>query len=364
MTQTVCNSLSDNGQADFEGDGFFVKPNDGVLVRGTNKGNIYEVAINPKVSQIFDIYSKTIGNPPPTHYLSFDTEKAELYVNGKILAQSLYLGEIDNGNIIDYVNDIGKKAIGGEYIDAKGIKVKKGNTVTFQVDEDGNVTARNAHFNGSVFVNGDIEGTNIKASNIEGSNIEGSVIKGAKIFAGDDYTEQDIIDAPIGTIKGATIDGSKIYATTIYGTSKEIKDNLALNSKVVYPEISGKSYKLMSGKNQKFGLTLGEDENQTVYMNLGQGTGGEVKVNDMVYGEDSLMIQKEADVAKIYIVGKDCSVELYENNEVYIKGSKIFANEWEIIPELNALQERCSALETTCNRLQNKIEALESRPSA
>lgn len=299
MTQTVCNSLSDNGQADFEGDGFFVKPNDGVLVRGTNKGNIYEVAINPKVSQIFDIYSKTIGNPPPTHYLSFDTEKAELYVNGKILAQSLYLGEIDNGNIIDYVNDIGKKAIGGEYIDAKGIKVKKGNTVTFQVDEDGNVTARNAHFNGSVFVNGDIEGTNIKASNIEGSNIEGSVIKGAKIFAGDDYTEQDVINALPGTINGVTMEGSTIYSTKIFGISQKDFLKIDKTSKVVFPTLSDKSFKLMSGKNQKFGLTLGEDENQTVYMNLGQGTGGEVTVNDMVYGENSLMIQKADGGAKI-----------------------------------------------------------------
>lgn len=213
---SVCNSLGDDGQADFEGDGFFVKPNDGVLVRGTNKGNIYEVVINPKVNQIFDIYSKTIGNPPPTHYLSFDTEKAELYVNGKILAQSLYLGEIDNGNIIDYVNDIGKKAIGGEYIDAKGIKVKKGNTVTFQVDEDGNVTARNAHFNGSVFVNGEIEG---------------SIIKGAKIFAGDDYTEQDIIDALPGTIKGVTIEGSTIQSNTTINvtTNLSVGENIYLH---------------------------------------------------------------------------------------------------------------------------------------
>ena len=66
---------------------------------------------------------------------------------------------------------------------------------------------------------------------------------------------------------------------------------------------------------------------------------------------------------KLYIVGGTSSIELRENGELYIDGTKVFINDWEFEPELIALQDRCSKLETTCSNLKSRIEALESRPS-
>lgn len=292
-------------------------------------------------NKIFDLHSNK------KNFLYLDTEAAELVVNGNIHAKSLYLQEIGGENVIKYID--GKSKIDSPYLNVKGLNVND----NLKIDSNGILTTT-----GNIMSEGTITG-----SNIEGSNIEGSIIKGAKIFAGDDYTEQDIIDALPGTINGVTMEGSTIYSTKIFGISQKDFLKIDKTSKVVFPTLSDKSFKLMSGKNQKFGLTLGEDENQTVYMNLGQGTGGEVTVNDMVYGENSLMIQKADGEAKIYIVGGKSSIELRENGELYIYGTKVFINNWEFEPELMALQDRCSELEKICNRLQNKIEALESRPS-
>lgn len=335
---SVCNSLGDDGQADFTGDGFFVKPEDGVLVRGTSNGKTYEVAINPGANKIFDIHSNE------KNFLYLDTKAAELVVNGNIHAKSLYLQEIGGENVIKYID--GKSKIDSPYLNVKGLNVND----NLKIDSNGILTTT---------------GNIMSKGTITGSNIEGSIIKGAKIFAGK-YTEQDIIDAPVGTIKGVTIEGSTIQSDTtidvttnlsvgeniyLHPTSDDFYNNggIYFESKAPYQGISGKI--AIVYKNDPDFDEISSDE---PYFTLCSPNGGNIEITT---GAD-----KDNVGGDLLLRGENVrlGVPAGSDGKVFINNSEALTDLRFINKFLPGINQSISDLQASIRDLQRQIDSLKS----
>ena len=79
----------------------------------------------------------------------------QLMTNGDIYCKRLFLqgmnGDIATAMDALKLNDKGNTSIGGDFINAKGIQVKKGSKTTFEVSEDGDVTGRDCVFRDGTF---------------------------------------------------------------------------------------------------------------------------------------------------------------------------------------------------------------------
>lgn len=287
---SVCNSLGDGGKADFTGKGFFVKPNDGVLVRGTNEGNIYEVVINPNTNKIFDIHSSE------KDYLYFDTSAAELVVNGKILAQSLFLGA-DKKNIIEYCGEDKKYKISGEFINGRGLRAyDHSGDLRVQIDGDnGGISIYDGYIymiNGQneIKLNPDTgltftsnnhkklkldittgnvtlgEGATITAPKISGGEIAGGIFRAT----GQGRNNETAYYIQNGNIQCGYIS----YDNNGAGTEDEARE------RVFFTTVNNVALKIQSAGN--LSLSAGNNGKKTVYISSDTEISGELKVNNEI----------------------------------------------------------------------------------
>ena len=189
----------------------------------TNNGRQMEIVANNKTVFFFDAEASGTGYTP------------NLYVNGSIGAKKLFLGNVDiedmindSKNVIN-TNDKGNDAIGGDYINGKGIYVEgEDGKPSFVVDGKGNLTLA-----GWIRAGG-------KISTSAGNSIIEIGDGGVYIY---ENLEADPDKPPIqGELKG------KInYDTMGAGTSEEA------TNRVFFSSTSGNPIKIESGDNMSIG---------------------------------------------------------------------------------------------------------------
>lgn len=128
--------------------------NEGLMCTGYDENGIAKYRLKMNGQDGFNIYALD-SNGNEKEELFHANIKGQLMTNGDIYCKRLFLqgmnGDIATAMDALKLNDKGNTAIGGNSIDAKGIQVKNGSKITFEVSEDGDVTGRNCVFRDGTF---------------------------------------------------------------------------------------------------------------------------------------------------------------------------------------------------------------------
>lgn len=194
--------------------------------------------------------------------LSYSTEDETLRLDGTAIIRKLYLLGLED-DVASAVNTLtvnakNNTAIKGDFLELKGVRVKKGNTTTFEITNNGDVTGRDCEFRNGTF-SGDFVAGNITSDT--SIQVETDVYTGNAIFIGQDkdgnykdgrhtltfskqasiYTTSDNDNLHISSAGGIDVNGNLIM------TQKDLR-NLEDKIKLEIKDLQSQIDKLKAGQ--------------------------------------------------------------------------------------------------------------------